>query len=274
MLSPARGSGTAHAAAARSTVDNNSDTPTPRKRSAITSDQSDDETTSPLTAAVQMPKRRRPIGKEKAHEGAAAARAPRSKRPTPMDLAWRQVALDEKEGRLPEYVAETETEKRMERMSERARRDGTELRRIRQLNREGNEDAYLDALGEYLRSHRKERTQQKNAKKGKNALESNKKRRKMGRSSVSSSRRSGLGGESSDASSSSSESRSSIASESDMRKTKNVGSSEVKEAEMSVELSLVISVLADLLASVCSLRITVSRSPTWRALISSNHGRA
>ena len=78
---------------------------------------------------------------------AAAAARPRSKRPTPMDLAWRQVALDEKEGRLPDYVAETEAEKRMERLSEKSRREGEELRRIRQLSRDGNDDAYLEALG-------------------------------------------------------------------------------------------------------------------------------
>ena len=72
------------------------------------------------------------------------------KRPTPMDLAWRQVALDEKEGRIPEYVAETEVEKRMERMSKEAKRDVAELRRIRQLNRDGNDDAYFDALEKYL----------------------------------------------------------------------------------------------------------------------------
>jgi hypothetical protein len=75
------------------------------------------------------------------------------KRPTPLDLAWRQVALDEKEGRLPEFVAETETEKRMEALAERARESRQELRRIRQLNRDGNDDAYLAAIGEYLRRH-------------------------------------------------------------------------------------------------------------------------
>ena len=43
----------------------------------------------------------------------------------------------------------------MERMAERARRDGEELRHIRLLNREGNEGACLDALGEHLSSRTK-----------------------------------------------------------------------------------------------------------------------
>ena len=102
---------------------------------------------------------------------------PRSKRPTPMDLAWRQVALDEKEGRLPDYVAETEAEKRMERLSEKSRREGGELRRIRQLNRDGNDDAYLEALG----SHRKERRKQKKKTKEKKGRISWRRARRGGR---------------------------------------------------------------------------------------------
>ena len=112
-----------------------------------------------------------------------------------MDLAWRQVALDEKEGRLPDYVAETEAEKRMERLSEKSRREGEELRRIRRLNRDGNDDAYLEALGEYLSSHRKERRKQKKKtkeKKGTDTLAKSQKRRKVDRSSLSASRRSRL----------------------------------------------------------------------------------
>ena len=92
---------------------------------------------------------------------AAAAALPRSKRLTPMDLAWRQVMLDEKEGRLPDYVAETPAELKLEAIGEKSRRDGEELRRIRQLNQDGNDDAYIEALGEYLSSHRKERRKQK-----------------------------------------------------------------------------------------------------------------
>ena len=118
-----------------------------------------------------------------------------------MDLAWRQVALDEKEGRLPDYVAETEAEKRMERLSEKSRREGEELRRIRQLNRDGNDDAYLEALGEYLSSHRKERRKQKKKtkeKKGTDTLAKSQKRRKVDRSSSSASRRSRLDDERSD----------------------------------------------------------------------------
>ena len=126
---------------------------------------------------------------------AASSARPRSKRPTPMDLAWRQVALDEKEGRLPDYVAETEAEKRMERLSEKSRREGEELRRIRQLNRDGDDDAYLEALGEYLSSHRKERRKQKQKtkeKKGTDTLAKRQKRRKVDRSRFSASQRSRL----------------------------------------------------------------------------------
>jgi hypothetical protein len=118
-----------------------------------------------------------------------------------MDLAWRQVALDEKEGRLPDYVAETEAEKRMERLSEKSRREGEELRRIRQLSRDGNDDAYLEALGEYLSSHRKERRKQKEKTKdtkGTDTLAKSQKRRKVDRSSSSASRTSRLDDESSD----------------------------------------------------------------------------
>ena len=50
---------------------------------------------------------------ESEQAGAQSARA-HSKRPTSMDLAWRQVAIDEKEGGILDLVAETETEKRME----------------------------------------------------------------------------------------------------------------------------------------------------------------
>ena len=73
----------------------------------------------------------------------------RAKRPTPMDLAWRQVALDEAAGRLPPFVAETKADKIIERVGEQNKRDGEELRRIRQLSAT-DDDAYLDALGEYL----------------------------------------------------------------------------------------------------------------------------
>ena len=126
---------------------------------------------------------------------AASSARPRSKRPTPMDLAWRQVSLDEKEGRLPDYVAETEAEKRMERLSEKSRREGEELRRIRQLNRDGNDDAYLEALGEYLSRHRKERRKQKQKtkteeKKEADTLAKSQKRRKVDRSRFSASQRS------------------------------------------------------------------------------------
>jgi len=154
-----------------------------------------------------------------------------------MDLAWRQVALDEREGRLPEVVAETETEKRMEALAERARRSRQELRRIRQLNRGGNDAAYLDALGEYLRSYTREgkgKQKKKDAKK-KNAVRaaSNaKKRRKVDRSSASASdsaRKLGLGGdESSDASGSSSESSTSIASISSLKKKEKRGAAAEK----------------------------------------------
>ena len=80
----------------------------------------------------------------------------------------------------------------MERLSEKSRREGEELRRIRRLNRDGNDDAYLEALGEYLSSHRKERRKQKKEKKGTDTLAKSQKRRKVDRSSLSASRRSRL----------------------------------------------------------------------------------
>ena len=123
---------------------------------------------------------------------AASSARPRSKRPTPMDLAWRQVALDEKEGRLPDYVAETEAEKRMERLSEKSRREGEELRRIRQLNRDGDDDAYLEALGESQKGEEEAEEEEDEGKKGTDILAKSQKRRKVDRSSSSASRRSRL----------------------------------------------------------------------------------
>eukprot|EP00562_Extubocellulus_spinifer_P032630 CAMPEP_0178731442 /NCGR_PEP_ID=MMETSP0699-20121125/30042_1 /TAXON_ID=265572 /ORGANISM="Extubocellulus spinifer, Strain CCMP396" /LENGTH=469 /DNA_ID=CAMNT_0020383509 /DNA_START=52 /DNA_END=1461 /DNA_ORIENTATION=+ len=72
----------------------------------------------------------------------------RQKRPTPMDLAWRQVALDEAAGRLPPFVAETAVEKKLERIAEKNRRDKAELARIRKLYAE-DVDAGLEAIGRY-----------------------------------------------------------------------------------------------------------------------------
>ena len=72
----------------------------------------------------------------------------REKRPTPMDLAWRQVALDEAAGRLPPFVAETEVEKKLERIAEKNRRDKAELARIRKLYAE-DVDAGLEAIGRF-----------------------------------------------------------------------------------------------------------------------------
>ena len=92
------------------------------------------------------------------------SRPGKPKRPTPMDLAWRQVALDEKEGNMLPYVAETETEIRMEELSESSRRDVEELRRIKQLNQDGKDDEYLAALGEYLEKKKEEK--KKKRKKG------------------------------------------------------------------------------------------------------------
>jgi len=80
----------------------------------------------------------------------------RPKRPTPMDLAWRQVALDEAAGRLPPFVAETKADKIIERVGEQNKRDGEELRRIRELSAT-DDDAYLDAVGAYLDRRGKKR---------------------------------------------------------------------------------------------------------------------
>ena len=79
---------------------------------------------------------------------------PRQKKPTPLDLAWRQVAIDEKEGRIPEYVAETETEKKLERIAERNRKSRAELAKIRALLAGDSKDidAGLEAVGRYATS--------------------------------------------------------------------------------------------------------------------------
>ena len=76
---------------------------------------------------------------------------PRPKKPTPLDLAWRQVAIDEKEGRLPDFVAETETEKKLERIAERNRASRAELAKIRQLLAGDSQavDEGLEAVGRY-----------------------------------------------------------------------------------------------------------------------------
>ena len=79
---------------------------------------------------------------------------PRQKKPTPLDLAWRQVAIDEKEGRIPEYVAETETEKKLERIAESNRKSRAELAKIRALLAGNSKDidAGLEAVGRYATS--------------------------------------------------------------------------------------------------------------------------
>ena len=76
---------------------------------------------------------------------------PRPKKPTPMDLAWRQVAIDEREGRIPEFKAETETEMKLERIAERNRKSRAELVKIRTLLAGDSQDvdAGLEAVGRY-----------------------------------------------------------------------------------------------------------------------------
>ena len=76
---------------------------------------------------------------------------PRPKKPTPMDLAWRQVAIDEREGRIPEFKAETETEMKLERIAERNRKSRAELVKIRALLAGDSQDvdAGLEAVGRY-----------------------------------------------------------------------------------------------------------------------------
>ena len=75
----------------------------------------------------------------------------RPKKPTPIDLAWRQVAIDEREGRIPEFKAETETEMKLERISERNRKSRAELVKIRALLSGDSQDvdAGLEAVGRY-----------------------------------------------------------------------------------------------------------------------------
>eukprot|EP00563_Minutocellus_polymorphus_P015134 CAMPEP_0181056380 /NCGR_PEP_ID=MMETSP1070-20121207/19696_1 /TAXON_ID=265543 /ORGANISM="Minutocellus polymorphus, Strain NH13" /LENGTH=465 /DNA_ID=CAMNT_0023135743 /DNA_START=67 /DNA_END=1463 /DNA_ORIENTATION=- len=75
----------------------------------------------------------------------------RPKKPTPIDLAWRQVAIDEKEGRIPEFKAETEAEKKLERIAERNRKCRAELAKIRTLLAGDSKDidAGLEAVGRY-----------------------------------------------------------------------------------------------------------------------------
>ena len=84
----------------------------------------------------------------------ATSTQPRPKKPTPLDLAWRQVAIDEKEGRIPEYVAETEAEKKLERIAERNRKSRAELAKIRTLLAGDSKDidAGLEAVGRYAAS--------------------------------------------------------------------------------------------------------------------------
>ena len=76
---------------------------------------------------------------------------PRPKKPTPMDIAWCQVAIDEKEGRIPEFKAETETEMKLERIAERNRKSRAELVKIRALLAGDSQDvdAGLEAIGRY-----------------------------------------------------------------------------------------------------------------------------
>ena len=64
------------------------------------------------------------------------------KRPTPMDLAWRQVALDEKEGRIPEFVAETEAERKVEAISAKNKERLLLLRKIKDASKRGDYDEY------------------------------------------------------------------------------------------------------------------------------------
>ena len=58
------------------------------------------------------------------------------------------------EGRLPEYVAETETEKKLERIAERNRKSRAELAKIRALLAGDSKDidAGLEAVGRYATS--------------------------------------------------------------------------------------------------------------------------
>ena len=76
---------------------------------------------------------------------------PRPKKPTPIDMAWRQVAIDEREGRIPEFKAETETEMKLERIAERNRKSRAELVKIRALLAGDSQDvdAGLEAVGRY-----------------------------------------------------------------------------------------------------------------------------
>ena len=76
---------------------------------------------------------------------------PRPKKPTPIDMAWRQVAIDEREGRIPEFKAETETEIKLERIAERNRKSRAELVKIRTLLAGDSQDvdAGLEAVGRY-----------------------------------------------------------------------------------------------------------------------------
>ncbi len=87
--------------------------------------------------------------KEENHPSAPSH--PRPKKSTPMDLAWRQVAIDEREGRIPEFKAETETEMKLERIAERNRKSRAELVKIRALLAGDSQDvdAGLEAVGRF-----------------------------------------------------------------------------------------------------------------------------
>ncbi len=66
------------------------------------------------------------------------------------------------------------------------------LRRIRQLYRDGNDDAYLEALGESQKGEEEAEEEEDEGKKGTDILAKSQKWRKVDRSSLSASRRSRL----------------------------------------------------------------------------------
>lgn len=88
---------------------------------------------------------------QKEEKRPSAPSHPRPKKPTPIDVAWRQVAIDEREGRIPEFKAETETEMKLERIAERNRKSRAELAKIRTLLAGDSQDvdAGLEAVGRY-----------------------------------------------------------------------------------------------------------------------------